>query len=88
MGFGEYHYRSSSGREGDWPLAGFSPRKREFSLYFTCDASKHKAGLKRLGKRKTGKGCVYVKCLEDIDMDVLRDLVKDGIRETLETYGA
>src|SRR5690242_14785921 len=61
IGFGSYHYKYESGREGDAPLIGFSPRKTEFSLYLTCDFIKREELLKQFGKHKTSKACIYFK---------------------------
>ena len=76
VGFGSYHYKYASGREGDWFVAGFSPRKNSLSLYLTCDLSTLQPILKRLGTHKTGKGCLYIKRLSDVDEGVLRELVE------------
>jgi hypothetical protein len=76
VGFGEYHYRYASGREGDSPLTGFSPRKQALTLYIMAGFEQYSALLSRLGKFKTGKACLYVKKLEDIDLTALKELVK------------
>lgn len=81
VGFGRYHYKYESGHEGDTCLTGFSPRKAEFSIYLMGGAfpetrEKHEALLKKLGKHRMGKGCLYVKRLSDVDTAVLEDLVK------------
>ena len=60
IGFGNYHYKYASGREGDWFLTGFSPKKQNISLYMMADLSKYKDLLSKLGKYKTGKGCLYI----------------------------
>jgi hypothetical protein len=75
IGFGSYHYRYASGREGDAPLIGFSPRKRDLSLYITPGFEQLEPLLARLGKHHVGKACLYIKKLEDVDLDVLRELV-------------
>jgi hypothetical protein len=75
VGFGRLHYKYASGREGDWFKAGFSPRKDSFTLYLCGGFEPHADLMKRLGKHKTGKGCVYVKKLDDVDAKVLRQLV-------------
>ena len=82
IGFGTYHYRYESGREGDMPIVGFSPRKPAtvfYGLHATADAE---AMLAKLGKHTTGKGCVYVKKLADIDSRVLTELVKKSSAAT------
>lgn len=76
VGFGTYHYKYASGREGDWFVAGFAPRKNSLSLYLTCDLSTLGPILKRLGTHKTGRGCLYIKRLSDVDESVLRELVE------------
>ncbi len=76
IGFGDWHYMSPGGRKGDWFAMGFSPRKAAFSLYITLDAASHPELMKKLGKHKTGKGCIYVKRLSDIDMNVLEEIAR------------
>ncbi len=76
VGFGSYHYTYASGREGDWLAAGFSPRKQALTLYIMSGFSKHDELMSRLGKHTTGKSCLYIKKLTDIDMDVLEELVR------------
>lgn len=79
IGFGDVRYKYASGREGDWFKVGFSPRKANVSLYLMgCDISKADSILGRLGKYKTGKGCLYINKLADIDKEVLKELVKEG----------
>ena len=81
VGFGSYHYRYESGRSGDAPLAAFSPRKANLVVYLIGEfADRHHTLLAKLGTYKTGKGCLYVKRLSDIDMAVLRDLIDRSIR--------
>jgi len=77
VGFGEYHYKYITGREGDWFVCGFSPRKNALSIYLMCDLSQ--LSLEGLGKHKKGKGCLYIKKLEDIDFQVLERIVKTSI---------
>lgn len=79
VGFGEYRYKYDSGREGDWFLAGFSPRKSSLVLYINSGFSKHAELMKRLGKHRTGKSCLYVNTLADVDLDVLRQLVRHSV---------
>jgi len=78
IGFGRYHYRYASGREGDSPRVSFSPRKAQLVLYGLLDAPGHEAILARLGKHSTGKGCVYVRKLSDIDLAALDQLARDA----------
>lgn len=79
VGFGKYHYRYASGREGDWFVAGFSPRKGELTLYLMGGLQAHAALMKKLGKHKTGKSCLYIKRLADVDPDVLRTLINKAV---------
>lgn len=76
VGFGDLHYKYESGREGDWFRVGFSPRKQNLTLYVTDYIQEDDPLLAKLGKFTTGKACIYVKRLEDIDTEVLEDLVK------------
>lgn len=79
IGFGHYHYKYSSGHEGDAPLVGFSPRKAKISLYFATGDSEREKLLKKLGKHTSGKACVYVNNLSDIDIEVLKQLITQSI---------
>lgn len=79
VGFGSYHYKYASGREGDWPLTGFSPRKQNLTLYIMSGFDTYDALLGKLGKHSTGKSCLYVKKLEDVDMAMLRELVEQSV---------
>ena len=88
IGFGTYHYRYASGREGDWMLTGFSPRKRALSIYVMCGFSGHEAMMARLGRHKTGKSCLYVNKLDDIDLEVLEELLRASITSLSERYEA
>ncbi|MGB5497405.1 MAG: DUF1801 domain-containing protein [Maribacter sp.] len=76
IGFGSYHYKYDSGREGDMMLTGFSPRKQNLSVYIMAGFAKYEELLKELGKHKTGKSCLYIKRLSEINMDVLTELIK------------
>lgn len=78
VGFGSYHYCYESGREGDWFLTGFAPRKRNLTLYIMAGFDQYDGLLARLGKHKTGKACLYINKLEDVDLDVLRELVRQS----------
>jgi len=79
VGFGSYHYRYESGREGDWFLTGFSPRKQNLTLYIMAGFDRYASLLARLGRHDTGKSCLYVKRLSDIDLDVLEELVAASV---------
>jgi hypothetical protein len=81
VGFGNCQLKYASGRELDWFFVGFSPRKDSLSLYLTCDLSQYKGLLKKLGKHKHGKGCLYVKKLDDIDRDVLQQFVERAVAD-------
>lgn len=76
IGFGKYHYVSKSKCEADWFKIGFSPRKAKISLYVSCDADEFADELTELGKHTRGKGCIYVKKLQDIDMNVLENIAR------------
>jgi len=81
IGFGDYHYKYASGREGDWFAAGFSPRKQNLALYLTGGLDQHKALLKKLGKHTTGKGCLYIKKLDDVNVNILKELIAQAAQE-------
>ncbi|MBC8768438.1 DUF1801 domain-containing protein [Arenibacter sp. BSSL-BM3] len=78
IGFGSYHYKYDSGREGDMPMTGFSPRKGNFSIYIMTGFSKQQQLLEQLGTHKTGKSCLYIKRLSNIELDVLSELIKSS----------
>lgn len=79
IGFGSYHYRYASGREGDWFLTGFSPRKQNLTIYLISGFAGYESLLKKLGKFKTGKSCLYIYRLADVDLSVLEELVKRSV---------
>jgi len=81
VGFGTYHYRYPSGREGDAPLAGFSPRRQHLVIYLVGGfENRYRSALARLGPHRAGKGCLYVKRLDDVDQDALRELIDRSVR--------
>jgi hypothetical protein len=86
IGFGEYHYKYDSGREGDFLATGFSPRKANLVLYIIPGYQDYGHILDRLGKHKLGKSCLYINKLEDIDMDVLAELVRAGLTDLAMKY--
>jgi hypothetical protein len=86
VGFGHCRYRHDSGREGEMPRIGFSPRASELVLYLTDDYSRHQALMDRLGKHRTGKSCLYVKKLSDVDEAVLEALIADTLAHTRKKY--
>ena len=85
IGFGTYQYRYASGREGEWFLVGFSPRKQNLTLYIMSGFDQYDALMEKLGKHKTGKSCLYINKLDDIDQDVLRELVKQSVKHMRST---
>jgi hypothetical protein len=87
VGFGQYHYRYASGREGDWMLTGFSPRKRELSVYIMAGFDRYEELMSRLGKHRTGISCLYVRRLADVDLEVLEELVRRSVAWLREKYG-
>ena len=80
VGFGSYHYPYASGREGDWFLTGFSPRKQALTLYIMSGFTQYDALMKKLGKFTTGKSCLYVKNLDDIHLPTLKQLIKHSVK--------
>ena len=86
IGFGSYHYKYESGHEGDMCLAGFSPRKKALVVYILNFDGKEEL-LKKLGKHKPSKGCVYIKNLADIDVDVLKKMITASVKYTQKKYG-
>ena len=78
IGFGSYHYKYESGREGDSLQIGFSPRKQNITLYILLGANHENPLLQKLGKHSTGKGCLYIKRLADVDKKVLQELIKES----------
>ena len=79
VGFGSYHYKYASGREADWLAIGFSPRKQALTVYIMDGFEKYDDLLKNLGKHKTGKSCLYINKLKDIDISVLREIISQSI---------
>lgn len=88
IGFGRYHYEYDSGHEGDSALIGFSPRKRELVVYIGPGFEPFQALLTRLGKHKTGKSCLYIKRLSDIDLKVLAELMAESVKLMRGKYPA
>ncbi len=81
IGFGSYHYRYPSGREGDWFLTGFAPRKQALTLYIMAGFAQYDALLERLGKYRTGKSCLYIKRLDAVDLEVLEELISLSVNQ-------
>ncbi|MGN7988224.1 DUF1801 domain-containing protein [Pedobacter sp. 22226] len=86
VGFGSYHYKYESGREGDAPLAGFSPRKDAISLYLSSEFKNREELLSRFGKHKSAKACVYIKKLSDINVEVLKEMVSNSVAQIKDMY--
>lgn len=86
IGFGSYHYIYASGNKGDAPLVGFSPRKAKISLYFATGDEKREELLKEFGKHTTGKACVYINKVADINVDVLKALIHQSVAFLREMY--
>lgn len=83
VGFGTFHYKYASGREGDWPLTAFSPRKQDLTLYLSLNGyEKYNELLDQLGKHKTGKSCLYIKRLSDIHVPTLKKLIKASVKDS------
>ena len=79
IGFGTYHYKYASGREGDWFVTGFSPRKQNLTLYIMSGFDEYDELMKKLGKYKTGKACLYINKLEDVDLSVMKELIQKSV---------
>lgn len=86
VGFGAYRYVYASGQSGDWPLTGFSPRKQNLTLYIMPGFDKYPALMKRLGKFKTGKSCLYLKSLDDVDLPTLKTLIRESVATMKRRY--
>ncbi|GCC50786.1 DUF1801 domain-containing protein [Chryseotalea sanaruensis] len=87
VGFGTYSYKYASGQQGDWPLVGFSPRKQNLTLYIMPGFEKYDDLMEKLGKYKTGKSCLYIKSLQDIDMKILQSIITQSVDYMKEKYG-
>ena len=85
VGFGSYHYKYESGREGDWLMTGFSPRKQDLTLYIMLGFEKHGDLMKQLGKHRTAKSCLYIKRLSDVHVPTLKKLIKASVKD-LQAY--
>jgi len=84
VGFGKYHYAYESGREGDWFIAGFSPRKQNLTLYMTGGFNQFDDLMKQLGKYSAGKGCLYINKLEDVDIKILKKLINKSVQAAVK----
>ena len=81
VGFGTYHYKYASGREGDWPVAAFSPRKRDLTIYLMMGFEKRSDLMEKLGKHSVSKSCLYIKRLSDVHVPTLKKLIKESIKD-------
>lgn len=88
IGFGSYHYNYDSGRSGDWPLTGVSPRKQNLSIYIMTGFGNSEALMKKLGKYRTGRSCLYVNKLDDIHLPTLKTLIRRSVAAMRKKYGA
>jgi len=79
IGFGNYHYKYATGREGDWFVTGFSPRKQNLTLYIMSGFDEYDELLKKLGKYKTGKACLYINKLADVEISVIKELIQKSV---------
>jgi hypothetical protein len=86
VGFGNYHYKYESGREGDAPLVGLSPRKAAIVVYLSSNFDKREELLLKLGKHTTGVGCLYIKKLEDVDIEVLKKMIVNSVKHMQKLY--
>jgi hypothetical protein len=86
IGFGQYHYKYESGREGDFFITGFSPRKTALTIYIMPGFEGYKEQMARLGPHKTGKSCLYVKNLDVVDREVLEEMIRDSVSVMRERY--
>ena len=87
VGFGEYHYKYESGREGDFLITGFSPRKSALTIYIMPGFKRYEALMGKLGKHRTGKSCLYINKLDDVDREVLEELVVRSVEYMTDKYG-
>ena len=85
VGFGQYHYKYASGREGDMPLIGFSPRKQALTLYITTGFDEYDELMASLGKHSLSKACLYIKRLSDVNLSTLREIIQRSVKHTIET---
>ena len=81
VGFGSYHYKYASGQEGDWPIAAFSPRKQDLTLYLLPGFQEHSELMDQLGKHRTGTSCLYIKRLSDVHLPTLKKLIRQSVKQ-------
>ena len=87
IGYGTYHYKYASGREGDWMRIAFAPRKQNLTLYLLSGVESHPELLEKIGKYKNGKSCFYINKLDDVDRDILKKLMKASLDHLKKEYG-
>jgi hypothetical protein len=87
VGFGSHQYKYTSGRELEWPLVCFSPRKQDLTLYIMTGLERYPSLMKKLGKHKTGKSCLYIKKLEDVDLATLNELIRQSLADLAAKKG-
>ncbi|CAD5273425.1 MULTISPECIES: DUF1801 domain-containing protein [unclassified Imperialibacter] len=88
VGFGTYRYKYASGQEGDWMITGFSPRKTSLTLYIMPGFGRYEELMQKLGKYKTGKSCLYINKLTDVDLGILKTLVKESVDYMNKKYNS
>ena len=86
VSFGKYHYKYKTGREGDFFVSGFSPRKQNLTIYIMPGFSKYKTLLKKIGKHKSSVSCLYIKSLADVDLSVLKNLIQRSVEDMHKLY--
>ena len=86
VGFGTCHYKYENGREGDFFLTGFSPRAQSLTLYIMAGFARYDSLMKRLGKFKTGKSCMYIKSLDDVNLSILKKLIEQSVKHIAKEY--
>lgn len=86
VGFGQYSYEYSSGQKGDWPIVAFSPRKQNLSVYIMSGFEKREELLSKLGKHKTGKACLYINKLEEVNVTILKKLIAESVHYMKKKY--
>lgn len=86
VGFDTYHYEYASGREGDWPITGFSPRKQKLTIYIMNGFANYELLLQNMGKFKVSKSCLYINKLADVKIDVLTEIIKDSVHQMRLKY--
>lgn len=86
IGLGDAHYKYASGREGDWFLTGFSPRKQNLTLYLLGGFAEHDSLMEKLGKYKTGKGCLYINRLDEVHLPTLKKLITQSVKQAKKIY--